>query len=177
MFDRAQFVADCRAALGSGRDSRQVRDVVAAAIADPAAVLRHLGAPQAGGVKTLHRGADLTVINVIWPPRAVHRPHDHTLWAVIGVYAGREDNILWRRVAGAPDGRIDAAGAKSVGVGEALALGPDAIHSVVNPTDGFTCALQVYGGDFFAVTRSEWDPQALTEQPYDRAASARVFAR
>jgi predicted metal-dependent enzyme (double-stranded beta helix superfamily) len=31
-------------------------------------------------------------------------PHDHRMWAVIGVYTGREDNIFWRRVAGEAGG-------------------------------------------------------------------------
>ena len=36
-------------------------------------------------------------------------PHDHRMWAVIGVYPGREDNISWRRVAGEAGGLIEAA--------------------------------------------------------------------
>ena len=39
-------------------------------------------------------------------------PHNHEMWAVIGIYTGREDNMFWRRVEGAPDGHIEAAGAK-----------------------------------------------------------------
>ena len=37
-------------------------------------------------------------------------PHNHNMWAAIGIYTGREDNILWRRVPDEPSGRIDAAG-------------------------------------------------------------------
>jgi predicted metal-dependent enzyme (double-stranded beta helix superfamily) len=50
-------------------------------------------------------------------------------------------------------------------------LGRDIIHSVVNPIRRLTGAIHVYGGDFFAVPRSEWDPEVLVEQPYsvDRA--------
>jgi predicted metal-dependent enzyme (double-stranded beta helix superfamily) len=25
-------------------------------------------------------------------------PHNRLMWAVLGVYAGREDNIFWRRM-------------------------------------------------------------------------------
>ena len=42
-------------------------------------------------------------------------PHNHRMWAVIGVYTGREDNIFWRRLPGAGRGMIEAAGAKSLG--------------------------------------------------------------
>ena len=37
-----------------------------------------------------------------------------------------------------------------------------------------TGALHVYGGDFFAAHRSEWDPETLEEGPYD---SAKVIQR
>jgi len=29
-------------------------------------------------------------------------------------------------------------------------------------------AIHVYGGDFFAASRSEWDPETLLEQPFDK---------
>lgn len=35
-----------------------------------------LGRPQKGGVHVLHRADDLTVLNVLWAPKAVLLPHD-----------------------------------------------------------------------------------------------------
>jgi predicted metal-dependent enzyme (double-stranded beta helix superfamily) len=35
-------------------------------------------------------------------------PHNHEMWAVIGIYTGREDNILWRRLPADVHGRIEA---------------------------------------------------------------------
>ena len=51
----------------------------------------------------------MTILNVVWGKRMTIMPHDHRMWAVIGVYTGREDNIFWRRV---PDdaGRADRGG-------------------------------------------------------------------
>jgi predicted metal-dependent enzyme (double-stranded beta helix superfamily) len=89
------------------------------------------------------------------------------MWAVIGIYTGREDNIFWRRPAGNPGGRIEAAGAKALSEREAMPLGPDIIHSVINPVSRLTGAIHVYGGDFFAATHSQWDPERLLEEPYD----------
>jgi len=104
-------------------------------------------------------------------------PHNHNTWAAIGVYGGREDNILWRRLpADSPRG-IEAAGAKSLSTRDALAFGPDLIHSVVNPSAKVTGAIHVYGGDFFAIDRSEWDPDSLEERPYDTEKARRMFAR
>jgi predicted metal-dependent enzyme (double-stranded beta helix superfamily) len=94
-------------------------------------------------------------------------PHDHRMWVVIGIYTGREDDIFWRRPAGNPGGRIEAAGAKALSEREALTLGPDIIHSVINPVSRLTGAIRAYGGDFFAATHSQWDPERLLEEPYD----------
>ena len=96
------------------------------------------------------------------------------MWAVIGIYTGREDNIFWRRQ---PDGsnRIEAAGAKSLGVGDAEPLGRNIIHSVTNPIPRLTGAIHVYGGDFFGVERSEWDPETLAEGRFDAERLAQRF--
>jgi len=176
MFDNERFIADCRAALGGGRGVRDVRDVVAAAVADPAGVMRQLGEPQQGGLHPLYRSPELTIVNVVWQPKFVIMPHNHAMWAVIGVYSGREDNILWRRLPDDADGRVEAAGAKSLSERDVLALGPDVIHSVINPIPRLTGAVHVYGGDFFGVLRSEWDPESLREKPYDMEKVLRMFA-
>ena len=50
-----------------------------------------------------------------------------------------------------------------------MPLGQDIIHSVTNPIPRLTGAIHVYGGDFFAIERSEWDPETLAEGPVRRA--------
>ena len=94
------------------------------------------------------------------------------MWAVIGIYTGREDNIFWRR---RPSGKIEAAAAQSMSVGDASPLGPDIIHSVTNPIPRLSGAIHVYGGDFFAAERSEWDPETLREQRDDPEKTVRYF--
>ena len=94
---------------------------------------------------------------------------------VIAIYTGREDNILWRRLPGEDGGRIEAAGAKSLSERDALPLGHDIIHSVTNPIGRLTGAIHVYGGDFFGVSRKEWDPERLVEQPYDVQKTMQLF--
>ena len=105
-------------------------------------------------------------------------PHDHRTWAVIGVYTGGEDNTYWRRV-GEAEGRtrVEAAGARSLRVGDAEPLGHDIIHSVTNPIPRLTAAIHVYRGDFMAIARSEWDPETLLERPYDSDKNYRSFAK
>jgi len=177
MFDLDQFIADCRAALEGERASRNVRDVMARAVSDPAAVIKGLGEAKFGGIVPIHRSSELTVINVFWPPSMVIMPHNHSMWAVIGVYGGREDNMLWRRLPDDSDGRIEAAGAIALSTKDAQVFGPDVIHSVVNPIPRVTGAIHVYGGDFFAAQRSEWDPESLCEKPYDVEKALRMFKR
>ena len=102
MFDLEQFTADCRAALAADKSHKHVHDVVARAVGDPASVLRALGEPKCAGLHKLYRSHDLTVLNVVWAPMMTIMPHNHSMWAVIGIYTGREDNIFWRRLPGSP---------------------------------------------------------------------------
>src|SRR5665213_4027095 len=115
MFDLDQFVADCRAALAADRSHKSVREVVARTVSNPSDVLNGLGEPKRSEVQKLYHSSDLTILNVIWAPRMTIMPHNHHMWAVIGVYTGREDNIFWRRVPTDAGGLIEAAGAKSLG--------------------------------------------------------------
>jgi predicted metal-dependent enzyme (double-stranded beta helix superfamily) len=59
--------------------------------------------------------------------------------------------------------------------GNVARLGADVIHAVSNPLDQITAAIHVYGGDFFAIQRSEWDPVTQKEQPYDVQDTIRAF--
>jgi predicted metal-dependent enzyme (double-stranded beta helix superfamily) len=174
MFDLDRFTADCRAALAADKSHKGVREVVARAVSDPAAVLKGLGDPKRSEIQKLYHASDLTILNVIWGPRMTIMPHNHQMWAVIGIYTGREDNIFWRRLPG-EGGRLEAAGAKALSVGEAEPLGGNIIHSVTNPIPRLTGAIHVYGGDFFAAERSEWDPETLLEGRYDVDKAMRLF--
>jgi predicted metal-dependent enzyme (double-stranded beta helix superfamily) len=174
MFDLEQFSADCRAALKADPSHKGVREVVARAVADPSGVLKTLGEPKRPEIQKLYHAPDLTIINVIWGPMMTVMPHNHHMWAVIGIYTGREDNVFWRRL---PDGsgRIEAAGARALSVGDAEPLGHNIIHSVTNPIPRLTGAIHVYGGDFFGAHRSEWDAETLTEGPMDGKKAVRRF--
>jgi len=175
LLDLDQFKADCNAAVGEPAAVQAIREIVARAVADPGAVQKAITEPRRAEVQILHRSADLTILNVVWGPRMTVMPHNHEMWAVIGIYSGREDNILWRRLPGEARNRIEAAGAKALSERDAFPLGHDIIHSVTNPIGRLTGAIHVYGGDFFGVPRSEWDPERLTEQPYDVQKALHLF--
>lgn len=175
MLDQEHLIADCRDALREADPAQAVRGIVARAVSDPSALAETFGEPLQGGVHTILRSPELTILNALWPVGQIVMPHEHALWAVVGVYAGREDNILWCRIPGDADGRIEPAGALSLGEKDVAVFGPDDIHSVVNPAPRVTAAIHVYGGDFFAVPRSEWDPDSLHEKPYDMDKLLRMF--
>jgi len=175
MFDVEAFLADCRAAVAADPGHKAVREVVTRAVADSASVLAGIGEPTRAGVTSLLRSDTLTVLNVVWGPEMSILPHDHRMWAVIGIYTGREDNIFWRRLPGDAPSRVEAAGAKSLCVGDCAPLGADIVHSVLNPIPRLTGAIHVYGGDFYATPRSEWDSETLRERPYDVVKNMRAF--
>lgn len=166
MFDLDQFIADLRATLPE-RSRQPMKEVVARAISDPAALMRAIGEPDKAGVQVLHRSPEITVMNLLWAPRQIALPHDHRMAAVIGMYSGREDNLFWRRVPEATKFQIEAAGGEALGVGDVTILGPDIVHSVVNPLNRISAAIHVYEGNFLETKRSMWNAETLVEEPYD----------
>ncbi|HVT75560.1 MAG TPA: hypothetical protein VHD87_00910 [Acidimicrobiales bacterium] len=126
-----------------------------------------------GGITTLYNTADLTVLRVAWTPGIRMVPHDHKVWAVIGMYGGVEDNAFYRRDA---ERGLAGSGGKQVHAGEVLVLGDDTIHSVANTHQDYAVAIHVYGNDFFAPGRVEWDFETFTERPRDQAGIRRTFA-
>jgi predicted metal-dependent enzyme (double-stranded beta helix superfamily) len=171
-FDLESFVDDCVRANNATADAHlAVQAIVARAMSDTGAVLSSVGAPRKGGIRTLHRSPDLTILNIVWAPLMQLIPHEHNMWAVIGIYTGREDNIFWER----HGGHVVAARATALSEGDVTALPRDVIHSVTNPIERLTGAIHIYGGDFFATPRSEWDPETLAERPWDLPGAVRLF--
>lgn len=163
MFEKDRFIQDCITAVTEGQAA--VREVVQAAVANPNSVISELGTPDHAGITPLYRDSKLTIINFAWAPCMSLMPHNHQMFAVIGIYSGREDNVFWKR----NETSIEAAGARSLGVGDVATLGKNIIHSVLNPIGKMTTAIHVYGGDFFdpVEPRSEWDHETLSESPWD----------
>ena len=171
MFDKERFIEECRAALAERNPQDALRELVEKAVREPASIVRALGMPTRSGVETLHHANDLTILNLSWGPRMKIRPHDHRMWAVIGIYGGCEQNTFFRRNAQG----LDRHGTRELSTGDTVRLGPEAIHAVVNPLDTITSAIHVYLGDFFAMQRSEWHPETLVEAPYDMKHTMREF--
>jgi predicted metal-dependent enzyme (double-stranded beta helix superfamily) len=171
MFQKERFIEECLSALKEKDTHAAIRELVAKAVSDPGQILRVLGEPQRAGVETLYRADDLTILNLCWGPGMKFKPHDHRMWAVIGIYTGLEQNAFYRRA----ERRLEQHGSKELRPKDAVPLGAEVIHAVTNPLDQITAAIHVYGGDFFATPRSEWDPVTFEERPYDVPDTMRAF--
>jgi predicted metal-dependent enzyme (double-stranded beta helix superfamily) len=171
MFSTEQLIADCQNALNEQSPDQAIKEIVGRAVSNPADVEHALGVPKKAEIISLYRSETLTILNVIWAPGMSIYPHDHRMWAVIGLYGGREDNAFYRRE---PKGIVKAS-ARQLDTGDTVLLGAPTIHSVTNPLNQFTGAIHIYGGDFFAVPRSEFDAETFEERPYDVEKAKRVF--
>lgn len=134
---------------------------------------RQLGRADRSTYEALYRGRDLLVLHGVVPPtpRPVD-PHDHRMWAVIGVYHGQEDNQLFART---DDAALEPTERFSLRAGEVRSLDASTIHSVQAIGGRYLGAVHVYGGDLFGTPRSTW--RDGVEQPNDESALPAFFER
>ena len=168
-----EIVARCQGAIGEHTPQLAIRDVVQELVAGPTELGSAIGPIVEGGIQVLHRALDLTVLHIAWTPGMQLHPHEHAMFAVVGMYGGQEDNAFFRR----SEHGLMPSGGRELTEGDVLVMGDDAIHAVANPRREYAVALHVYGGDFFGdVPRSEWDAETFTERPRDVAGTMRLFA-
>jgi predicted metal-dependent enzyme (double-stranded beta helix superfamily) len=165
-FDKDEFVAEClKAVRTNDRAPLAVKELVERAVSEPAAITAEVRDRTTSPMMTVwHRSDELTVLHIVWPPEVDLFAHDHNMWAVIGLYGGREDNRFYRRL---DDGRIAPHTAKTLLEKDVVTLGPDLVHSVSNPTRQWTAALHIYGGEFFTTPRTMWDKTTFEPMPLD----------
>lgn len=139
-----------------------VREVVSHPERLREAVQERSGSGAAAGFDVFWRSEDLTVFHAILPPGFRNAPHDHGTWAIVGVHAGTERNVFYRRngEVAAEEYAIDA------NAPEVIVMRPGVIHAIANPLALATSAIHVYGNNHFDASRSMWDPQTLIEEPY-----------
>ena len=137
MFDLERFQEDCLSALKEKSPHAAVKEIVARAVAEPGHVVSTLGEPKLAGLESLYRSDQLTILNVLWGPGMTLYPHDHRMWAVIGVYTGQEENAFYLR----GESRLIGHGNKTLRTKDALPLGESVIHAVTNPLETITAAI------------------------------------
>ena len=125
--DITELIDACREAAGRDTPTRDVSELVAAFVHQPN-LSRLLGDGDRSTYEALYRGEDILVLHGVVPPTpAPVAPHDHRMWAVIGVYQGLERNELFVR---AESGGLESVDSFTVGTGDVRILDPATIHSV-----------------------------------------------
>jgi predicted metal-dependent enzyme (double-stranded beta helix superfamily) len=166
MVNVREFIESCKRLVAAPDGARQVLDLMRSVVGDRAGIKHAVSsgeARQAIRDLTLFRSSELFVLNAVVYPHFKSPPHDHRMWAVIGIYEGQENNTFYRR----SSERLEEINHREIRAGEAVFLGPDVIHAIENPLGSNTLGLHVYGGDIIAATRSMWHPHTGEELPYD----------
>ena len=172
MFKREEFISKCKELVKLEGGHKKIKSLLQESLLDTGQVIKELGEPDSAGLDILYRADDLTILNFVWAPNMELHAHNHNIWAIIGIYSGVEENTFYIR----KNGTIVKQNSKNLEAGDVVMLGEDVIHSVRNPTDAATGGIHVYGGDFVAVMRSEWDMDSFQESPYDMEHTRKVFA-
>jgi len=171
VFDLDQFFVDCREAVGESLPVVAVKEVVQRAVRTGGGVLSTLSENRAG-IFPIYLADDLSIFNVVWAPGMRIPPHNHQMWATIGLYGGQEDNTFYRRA----DPGLATSGGRQLHTGDVTLLGHNTIHAVTNPLSRFTGAIHVYGGNLTTCFgRSEWDPATFEESPFDFSKTTQYF--
>lgn len=133
------------------------------------------GSGMGGGIGqyALYRAEDgsLTLFSLVIPAGAETPVHDHLAWGLIGVYRGRQDETVYRRL---DEGRIEGeaqlevARRQTMETGEFYALLPprDDIHFVRTVSDVPSVSIHLLANDTACVWRHRFDPAAGTVQAF-----------
>lgn len=163
------FINDCKSVLGSAQPMTEIQQLMSAALDDCAGLKAVLPPTRGEPSRILYREDDLTVLQVSLPPGLKSPVHNHTIWAVIGIYDGREDNRFFT-----DDGGLTQQSARSLGAGDVAALDATTIHAIENPLDTVTLGLHVYGGDLLAAPRDVWDQATRLREPFTQQRFAEI---
>ncbi|USH05112.1 hypothetical protein K6Q96_17965 [Grimontia kaedaensis] len=176
-FDLKKLIERCEEALEHENPQQATKRLLRESLQDPGSVKSALMPGNRADFEFLYESDNLTILHFIWAPKMTMPAHNHNLWAVVGVYEGREDHIFWQKADNSEYGDADIrpVGAASIGVGEVLSMDSHAIHSVTNPTCLFAAGIHIYGGNFRETDRSGWDPILLQETRLDAEKNQAIF--
>jgi predicted metal-dependent enzyme (double-stranded beta helix superfamily) len=121
------------------------------------------------GQYALYRAEDgsLCLFSLVIPPRSRTPVHDHLAWGLVGIYRGRQDETIYRRLDdGREEGRaaLEVARQQTLGRGEFYALLPpqDDIHYVETVSDTPSISIHLLANDTACVWRHKFEPEAGT---------------
>ncbi|MEQ9451142.1 MAG: hypothetical protein RJQ07_06125 [Pseudomonadales bacterium] len=167
MFELDQFIADCKSAVEAPEPPQRVKALVQQALTDPENLKAAITGKRTGNSlrdAVLYCSDELTILPATTPPGLRTPPHNHQMWAVIGVYEGIEPNDFYL------DGNegLEKKSSRVLETGDVAVLDGNTIHAISNPLDVPCYAIHVYGGNLIdREGRSMWNPQTWQREPYD----------
>ncbi|MFQ4143603.1 cysteine dioxygenase family protein [Chlorogloeopsis sp. ULAP02] len=120
----------------------------------------------------LYRSQDrsLTIFSLVIPPHSITPVHDHLSWGLVGLYKGKQEETVYRRVdSGELEGQaqLEIVGIYQVKSGDIYRLLPPEgdIHSVRASTV-FTPSISIHvmGNDTGSIWRNQYNPEQGTVQ-------------
>jgi len=125
------------------------------------------------GQYALYRAEDgsLCLFSLVVPVGASTPVHDHLAWGLVGIYRGRQDETVYRRL---DDGRdpvhadLEVAKRQELGPGEFYVLLPpaDDIHYVRTISDAPSISIHLLANDTACVWRHKFDPASGVVTPF-----------
>ncbi|MGE5242734.1 MAG: hypothetical protein ACM3SQ_00715 [Betaproteobacteria bacterium] len=125
------------------------------------------------GQYALYRAADgsLCLFSLVVPAGAATPVHDHLAWGLVGIYRGRQDETVYRRLDDESDpgrARLEVAKRQTLARGECYALLPpaDDIHYVRTVSDTPSVSIHLLANDTACVWRHRFDPESGEVTPF-----------
>src|SRR5437870_2763637 len=125
------------------------------------------------GQYALYRAEDgsLCLFSLVVPVGAATPVHDHLAWGLVGIYRGRQDETVYRRLDdGAEPGRatLEVAKRQTLGPGEFYTLLPptDDIHYVKTISDTPSISIHLLANDTACVWRHRFEPSTGIVTPF-----------
>ncbi|MGB6008211.1 cysteine dioxygenase [Castellaniella sp.] len=123
-----------------------------------------------------------SLVSFVWGPGQATPVHDHTVWGVIGMLRGAEQEVPYEKGA---DGRVRQSGpSQTLMPGDVACVTPGNgdIHAVSNAVDGqVSISIHLYGGNIGKIRRSVYDLKANEVKPfisgYSNALCPNLWAR
>jgi predicted metal-dependent enzyme (double-stranded beta helix superfamily) len=133
------------------------------------------GSRMGGGIGqyALYRAEDgsLCLFSLVVPIGASTPVHDHLAWGLVGIYRGRQDETVYRRLDDCHDpahADLEIAKRQELGPGEFYTLLPptDDIHYVRTISDTPSISIHLLANDTACVWRHRFDPATGTVTPF-----------
>lgn len=125
------------------------------------------------GQYALYRAEDgsLCLFSLVVPSGSATPVHDHLAWGLVGIYRGRQDETIYRRLDdGRDEGRavLEVSKQQTLGPGEFYALLPplDDIHYVRTISEAPSISIHLLANDTACVWRHRFDPDAGSVTPF-----------